>query len=298
MGGSIPAASPPRIVPLYAHHERRFEDYRYVYPVLSRRSGGLSIGVNLNPDKICNFDCVYCQVDRRIPGGTRFVGLPDLLRELEGLLRLAVSGQIFSTSRFRDTPPPLRRVNDIAFSGDGEPTSLRNFGQVVEACAAVKRRLDLPDVKLVLITNASLFQRPAVQQALEVLDRNQGEIWAKLDAGTDAYFRQIDRTPMPLARIVANITLVARRRPVVIQSLFLRWQGEPPTAQELAAYCDRLCEIQAGGGQIKLVQVYTVARRPAEDAVGALRDDEVDAIRDLVQTRTGLRAHSFYGMGG
>ena len=50
---------------LHSDHARLFEHNRFVYPVLSRRSGGISIGVNLNPDKICNFDCIYCQVDRR-----------------------------------------------------------------------------------------------------------------------------------------------------------------------------------------------------------------------------------------
>ena len=52
------------MLPLHTQHERRFEANRFVYPVLSRRSKGLSLGVNLNPDKVCNFDCIYCQVDR------------------------------------------------------------------------------------------------------------------------------------------------------------------------------------------------------------------------------------------
>ena len=55
-----------------------------------------------------------------------------------------------------------------------------------------ERRLD--QLKLVLITNASMFHREAVARALEVLDANNGEIWAKLDAGTEAYYQQVARS--------------------------------------------------------------------------------------------------------
>ena len=149
--------------PLHRHHERRFEGNRFVYPVISRRSRGVSIGVNLNPDKVCNFDCVYCQVDRTVAGDTRFVELERLLTELDETLALAVSGRLFETDKFRSVPPELRRLNDIAFSGDGEPTTHRNFDEIITACAEVKRRHGLDDVKMVLITNAQ--QAPSAARA-------------------------------------------------------------------------------------------------------------------------------------
>jgi wyosine [tRNA(Phe)-imidazoG37] synthetase (radical SAM superfamily) len=280
---------------LHTRHERRFEENRFVYPVLSRRSQGLSIGVNLNPDKICNFDCIYCQVDRTTQSETRFVETDALLAELDDMLGLVASGEIYQTEKYRDTPPELRRLNDIAFSGDGEPTTYRNFDELIAACAEVKRRHGLGDVKMVLITNASMFHRPHVKRGLEILDQNNGEIWAKLEAGTAEYFKLIDRTPIPFQQILDNIAAAARVRSVVIQSLFMCVAGEPPSAAELEAFCDRLCEITAAGGRLKLVQVYTVARRPAEGFVAPLADDEVDAIAALVQSRTGLPAAAFYG---
>lgn len=280
---------------LHTRHERRFEQNRFVYPVLSRRSGGISIGVNLNPDKVCNFDCIYCQVDRTRQSETRFVATGELLAELDATLELAASGELFQTEKFRHTPPELRRLNDIAFSGDGEPTTYKNFDELMDACAAVKRRHGLDSVKLVLITNASMFHRPHVQRGLAILDENNGEIWAKLEAGTDAYFKLVDRTPIPLRQIVENITTAARVRPLVIQSLFMRIHGDPPSPEEYEAYCDRLNEITAAGGKIKLVQVYTVARKPAEDYVQPLSDTEVDALVDRIVRRTGLAAQAFYG---
>lgn len=123
-----------RLLPLHERHERSFENNRLVYPVLSRRSGGLSIGVNLNPDKVCNFDCIYCQVDRTRQSETTFVEMPALLAELDAMLDLAASGKLFETEKFRDVPPALRRLNDIAFSGDGEPTTYRNFDEIIGAC--------------------------------------------------------------------------------------------------------------------------------------------------------------------
>jgi len=282
-------------LPLHTQHQRQFEANRFVYPVLSRRSEGISIGVNLNPDKICNFDCIYCQVDRSRQSETRFVGMEQLLGELDHMLDLAASGALFETEKFRSTPAPLRRLNDIAFSGDGEPTTYKNFDEIIARCAELKARHGLADVKMVLITNASMFHRPHVQRGLAIFDQNNGEIWAKLDAGTAEYFKLVDRTPIPFQQILDNITAAAKARPIVIQSLFMRVAGEPPTAAELEAYCDRLSEIIAAGGTIKLVQVYTVARKPTESYVSPLSNAEVDAIVTLVEQRTGLRAKAFYG---
>jgi len=283
------------ILPLHTQHARTFEDFRFVYPVLSRRSGGISIGVNLNPDKICNFDCIYCQVDRTRTSETTFVETDKLLAELDEMLRLVNSGDIFATEKFRDTPPPLRRLNDIALSGDGEPTTYRNFDEIISACAAVKRRHSLDGVKMVLITNASMFHRPHVQRGLAILDANNGEIWAKLEAGTDEYYHLIERTTIPFRQILDNITAAARVRPLVIQSLFMRVNNEPPSQVELEAFCDRLNEITTVGGQLKLVQIYTIARRPAESFVAPLSDSEVDSIVALVKERTRPNAIAYYG---
>lgn len=284
--------------PLHTQHQRSFESNRFVYPVLSRRSNGISVGVNLNPDKVCNFDCIYCQVDRTTTSETRFVEFDQLLEELRSVLETVASGSIYGHDKFRDVPPELRRLNDIAFSGDGEPTTYKNFDELMEACADVKAALGLDDVKLVLITNASMFHRPHVQRGLEVLDANNGEIWAKLEAGTEEYYKLIERTVIPFRQILENITAAAKLRPLVIQALFMRVGGEPPSQAELEAFCERLDEITRAGGKLKLVQVYTVARKPAESYVGALVDEEVDAIVDLVKRRTKLNAQAFYGTSG
>ena len=282
-------------LPQHQHHPRHWRESLYVYPVISRRSGGLSIGVNLNPDKACNFDCVYCQVDRTVAPRVRTVDVARVGQELSSMVALARSGELFQDASFADLPTDMRHIRDIAFSGDGEPTTCKEFLECVELVADLKRAAGLNDVKIVLITDACYLTRPQVAAGLALLDANHGEIWAKLDAGTEEYYRLVNRPNYPLSHVIENIIDAARRRPVVIQSLFMRLKGAGPGESELIAYTERLIEIAAAGGVIKYVQVYTVARRPAESYVTALSDGEVDHIVDLVRSRTGLPAEPYYG---
>ena len=269
-------------------HSRAWQANRYVYPVVSRRSKGISIGVNLNPDKICNFDCIYCSVERP----QRLTPAPDidlevLRAELGQMVSLARSGEIYRFDPFDRIPAELRRINDIAFSGDGEPTTCPQFGEVCRLAAELKEEAGLAEVKLVLITNATMFHRPAVQEALALLDRHNGEIWAKLDAGTETYYDLVDRTSVPFSRVLANLRWCAGVRPTVIQSLFMKVHGEGPSRGEIQAYIERLSEIERAGrsaaGNIKLIQLYTVARRTTEAYATALSVGELEEIRQQVR---------------
>jgi wyosine [tRNA(Phe)-imidazoG37] synthetase (radical SAM superfamily) len=285
-----------RRIPLVQRdHRRSFRENLYVYSVVSRRSKGISIGINLNPDKICNFDCIYCQVDRKTAPVVREVDMTRLRKELDDMLELVTSGDLYEMERFRDTPAALRRLNDIAFSGDGEPTTFPEFLEAVQMAAELKEQRNLFDVKLVLITNATMFHKPRVQEGLILLRAHNGEIWAKLEAGTEAYYQQIDRTTIPFQRVLDNITAEARRASLVIQAMFLRMKEHPPSEVELEAFCERLNDIIKAGGHIKLVQVYTVARVPAEEYVSPLTRGGVDDIVEMVKSRTGLVAEAFYG---
>ena len=277
-------------------HSRLFESNRYVYPVLSRRSGGISVGINLNPDKICNFDCIYCQVDRTVPPVLREVDEDRVIEELNALLGDTLSGRLYQHPAFRDIPDRLKRINDIAFSGDGEPTTYPRFREIVEKTADVKRTFDLPEVKITAITNCTRFHVPAVLDAFDVMHRNNGEIWAKLEAGTAEYYHLVERTRISFERIVDNLKLAARRWPLVIQSLFMRVHGRPPPDEEIAAFCNVLSDVLEQGGSLKNIQVYTVARKPAESYVTALSDAEVDRIAEITRENLpGIPVESFYG---
>lgn len=292
--GSKLGDSELRVLPQHIEHPRTYDENKFVYPVLSRRSRGISIGINLNPDKICNFDCVYCQVDRRSDAEVRFVETDRLISELDSTVKLVTSGALFDDPAFSSVPEPLRRLNDFAFSGDGEPTTLKNFSALVDRVAELKRRHGLHLVKLVAITNASRFHRSAVLNALERLVAAPGEVWAKLDAGTEEYYRLIERTPIPFARILENLETASKRFPLVIQSLFLRYAGEPPTSAEIEAYIGRLERIGAQG-RIDRVQIYTIARPPAESVVDALEDEQIDQIARRVRDRLPVPVETYHG---
>ncbi|MBT7171479.1 MAG: radical SAM protein, partial [Phycisphaerales bacterium] len=174
-------------------HRRQWLDCCYVYPVISRRSRGLSVGVNLNIDKRCNFACRYCQINRRLKREAFAVDIDVLEAELRAVLSSAADGTIWDEERFGATPEKFRRINDIAFSGDGEPTTVENFPQAVAAAAHVKAELGLDEVQIVIITNATRLGSETFATALEILRENNGHIWAKLDAGTDDYFQRVNR---------------------------------------------------------------------------------------------------------
>lgn len=275
-------------LPIVRDHARTFADFTYVYPVISRRSGGLSLGVNLNPDKRCNFDCIYCEVDRRVPGQAGAVDPTRLRTELVELVRAARSGELGQTPKFAEVADLTRDIRDIAFSGDGEPTMIPNFAACVEVVAAVRGEEGLTDTKLVLITDAAGLDKADVRRGLAVMDANHGEIWGKLDAGTEAYYRLVNRSYVRFDRILNNLQLTARQRPIVIQSLFLRVRGEVTPPAEVAAYCQRLNEIVRAGGKIKAVHAYTVARPTPEPWATKLNPTELEAIAAEIRQATSL----------
>lgn len=288
-----PAAIPNTLAAV-RDHTRVYKDFTYVYPVISRRSGGLSIGINLNPDKVCNFDCVYCEVDRKTPGKTTVVDLAQLREELTTLIHFARDGGLAREPKFNEVPLTLTQTpRDIAFSGDGEPTMLHNFDECVRVAAEVKRAEGLAATKLVLITDAAGLDTGSLKRGLALMDEHQGEIWAKLDAGTEDYYKRVNRTSVRLDRILHNLLVTARVRPIIIQSLFLRLHGQPMPPAELAEYCARLAELVHSGAQIREVHLYTIARPTPEPFCGKLTKAELEAMAQTVRQKTGLQVVTF-----
>lgn len=301
-------------ISLVQNHSRNFRENQYVYPVISRRSGGLSIGVNLSPTARCNFACVYCQVlgepeyrlmdlsqiiaegDRK-KDAHRFSPLVDLERletELRGTIGMAVDGSLFEDDWFSRTPPEKRPIRDIAFSGDGEPTLSAQFPEVVRRVAAIRKELCPTETKIVLITNGTTLSNERVRAALQTMLENNGEIWAKLDAGTPEHYQRISRSAVPYEKILSNLTTAAQQFPIVIQTCFLSLHGAGPDDREIRAYADRLRKILDAGGKILRLQIYTVARVTPDPGVKALDSARLDEIAETVRDATGLHVDAFY----
>jgi wyosine [tRNA(Phe)-imidazoG37] synthetase (radical SAM superfamily) len=265
---------------------------RFVYAVISSRARGLSVGVNLTPDRRCNFDCVYCEVDRKAPVRDRHLDVAAMAEELERTLTHIHQGQWLGPGGWRQMPTELLQLRHVALSGDGEPTLSPKFAEVVEAVIHVRARGQFPFFKLVLITNASGLDLPAVQAGLKLFIQDD-EIWAKLDGGSPAYLKRVNRPSVDLDKVFGNILLVGRQRPIVIQSLFPLLDGQEPADEEIDAYAARLQELKAGGAQISLVQVYSATRPTHNGACGHLPLKSLSKIAHKVRTATGLAVEVF-----
>ncbi len=272
---------------------RNFLQNRFVYCLISQRGRGLSIGVNLNPDIRCNFDCVYCEVNRQRPVPDTRVDLPVMMAELERTLTLAHAKRLRDIPAYRHTPEELLELKEVALSGDGEPTLSPQFTEIVREIIHLRARGVHPFFKIVLVTNATGLDLPDVQPGLLMLTATD-EIWAKLDGGTQAYLSRINQGDVSLEKILANILALARRRPVIIQSLFPLLPGdEEPPAEEIEQYALRLRELKEQGANIPLVQVYSAHRPAVRSACGHLPLRSLSRIAQRVRDVSNLRVEVF-----
>src|SRR5665213_2832844 len=269
-------------------YPRDFLENQFVYLVISPRAGGLSIGVNVNPVLKCTFQCLYCEIDRAEPAHASRFDVDRMVAELSGTFSLARSGGLRQRPRYANLPEDLLRVRHVALSGDGEPTLSRHFVEALETMVHFRVVGGLPFFKIVVVTNSTALDRPEVQHGLELLTR-EDEIWAKLDGGTQEYLNRLNGATIPLEKILGNILLVARQRPVVIQSLFPAIDGEPPSAREIMQYALRLKELKKAGAQISLVQIYSATRPMARTGCSHLPLKSLSQIAKTVRTVAGLR---------
>ena len=273
-------------------HPRSFLTNRFVYAVISQRAGGLSIGINMNPDQACNFDCVYCEVKRTGTHQGERVDIEVMSKELKNLLALLQLGKFHQLNGFTEIPKELLILKMVALSGDGEPTLCPNFFEIIQEVVRIRQNRQFPLFKMVLITNATGLHLPSVQKGLGLFTESD-EIWAKLDVGTQAYMEKINCAHLPLEKVLANILLVGRQRPIIIQSLFCSLDGKEPSDPEIEAYVQRLLELKNKGVKIILIQIYSVVREPAHKDCLPLPLARLSYIARCVRKITGLRTEVY-----
>ncbi len=235
-------------------HSRDSAGLTYVYPVVSRRAGGVSVGINLNVNNACNWACVYCQVPDLTRGGPPPIDLERLEAELRGFLHAATHGDFLE----RNAPPEARRLMDVAFSGNGEPTSAAEFDAAVERVERVLRDFGLLDsLKLRLITNGSLLHRPEVQRGIARIGAIDGEIWFKVDRATEEAIARVNGIRLAPEKIEAALLRCADLAPTWVQTCYFAIDGQESSEAEQAAY---LALIGAVRQKIKGVHLYGLAR--------------------------------------
>ncbi|MEH6650443.1 MAG: hypothetical protein V7707_10500 [Motiliproteus sp.] len=268
----------------YDSHSRLNEFDQLVYPVISRRSGGLSLGINLNPDKRCNFDCVYCQVERNEDLPIKEPSLKQIERELRHwLTAIAEEG-------YRGYP-----LKDIGLAGDGEPTTVRILPQVLQLLLDLKQEFKLAaEVKLVLFTNGTGLERKDLQPLWQPFYQAAGEVWCKLDYWDEQSLQQLNRTELRFDRLISKIKAFGSQYPLVLQSCFFSWQASEFDDDYYDRYIDLVQQLSDAGVQLEKIQAYTLARQPSEAEAKPWSDTEMDRLGVALRARLAMPVELFY----
>jgi len=239
-------------------HNRDVAGLKYVYPVISRRAGGLSVGINVNTNNACNWRCIYCQVPDLIRGAAPEMDFLLLESELRFFLREVVRGDFFDKFNVSQS---LRVIKDIAISGNGEPTSLKRFDKVIELVGKVALEMGVfPKSHFVLISNGSLINQPDVQVSLKNLNNYQGEVWFKLDSATEYGRRLINDSKLTTEKMINNLKVSTRLCATSIQTCMMDYLDEDKAKSEREAYIELLKSIKEEKIAIKKIMLYTLAR--------------------------------------
>jgi len=255
----------------WADHNRKFEDFRFVYPVISRRAKGLSIGINCTPNGMCSLDCVYCQVNKR-KISENIPSVDEIISELKEMLSIYHKTKL--SEHFPRVEEKNRILKDIALSGDGEPTLYPYFA---ELCKQLKDISEIP--KLVLITNA---------MHLEKISDFNGEIWGKLDAGTDEWLSFINRPQkkINMELIENNLKFAISKFPLRIQTMLCEVKGKTQNNAEIENYAKIVQRIyQTNPKNLLSIQLYSVVRQTAENSVKPLSREFLENVKGILQKK-------------
>ena len=265
-------------------HRRDIAGLTYIYPVLSRRAGGLSIGVNFNTNNACNWQCIYCQVPDLTIGAAPELDFGLLETELRTFLDQVQSGDFY---RNFQVPVDQRVIKDIAISGNGEPTSVPRFAEAVELIGNIATAAGLfPNSRYVLITNGSLVHQPKVQEGLKMLNKFGGEVWFKLDSATTAGRRLINKAGQGIDASLHNLILAADCCRTKVQICLVDIDRQGFVEQEKRALLNALKTVKQKS-KIREIMLYTIARpsmQPEAGRLGIMPEPVMRAFADDLRT--------------
>ena len=267
-------------------HRRDRAGLRYVYPVVSRRAGGVSVGINLNVNNACNWACLYCQVENLTRGGPPAIDLDLLESELAGFLDDALHGDFMQ----RQVAESERRLVDVAFSGNGEPTSADEFPDAVRIVRRVLEQYGLAGkIPLRLITNGSLLYRQRVQEGIRLIGETPGEIWFKIDRASAAGIAEVNQVPGDADRVQRNLRLCCGLAPTWVQTCWFAIDGKAPDLAERDAYCALLAPLASELAGIHLYGLARPSLQPAAPRLSRIADQELKNFAQEVEKKTGIR---------
>ena len=261
------------------NHSRDIVGLKYIYPVLSRRAGGLSIGVNFNANNACNWRCIYCQVPDLTVGSAPKMDFQLLEDELRFFLAIVLHGDFYQQFQVEENQ---RVIKDIAISGNGEPTSLKAFAKAVELIGRVATEFGVfPNSNYVLITNGSLIHQPKVQSGLKVLKAYNGEVWFKLDSATDEGQILINNAQQSCQSHVENLLLAAQNCLTKLQICLIDYDGNGLLKKEKLAFLKLLATIKTANISLQQVMLYTIARPSLQPEASRLAPLPIEVLNEF-----------------
>ena len=258
-------------------HSRELSGLKYIYSVISRRAGGLSIGVNLNINNACNWQCIYCE----IPNLTRGSPPPIELDVLENELRFFLHEIIHGDYMEKNVAIEDRHLKDIAFSGNGEPTSAEEFPQVILIVKKILEEFNLlHKIKIRLITNGSLMHKESVLEGIQVLASMNGEVWFKVDAALEESTKLINQVNIKPQQAIDRLKRCSEICPTFVQTCIFTIDNKEPNNKEIDAYIKL---IDSAKKSIKGVHLYGIARpsmQPEAYRLGRVNINVLENIAD------------------
>ena len=258
-------------------HSRELSGLKYIYSVISRRAGGLSIGVNLNVNNACNWQCIYCE----IPNLTRGSPPPIELNLLEEELRFFLHEIIHGDYMEKNVSAEDRHLKDIAFSGNGEPTSAEEFPEVILIVKKILEEFNLlHKIKIRLITNGSLMHKTSVIKGVEMLKGMNGEVWFKVDSATEESIKTINQVNLKAHQILERLRNSINVCPTFMQTCIFTIDGKGPSEKDVDAYLQLVGEVKT---DIQGVHLYGLARPSLQPQAKSLGRISEEALEDIAK---------------
>ena len=256
-------------------HSRELSGLKYIYSVISRRAGGLSIGVNLNVNNACNWQCIYCEIPNLTRGSPPPIELNLIEEELRFFLREIIHGDYME----KNVSAEDRHLKDIAFSGNGEPTSAEEFPEVILIVKKILEEFNLlHKIKIRLITNGSLMHKTSVIKGVEMLKEMNGEVWFKVDSATEESIKTINQVNLKAHQILERLRNSINVCPTFIQTCIFTIDGKGPSEKDVDAYLQLVGEVKT---DIQGVHLYGLARpslQPQAKSLGRISDEALEDI--------------------
>ena len=253
----------------------------YIYPVISRRMGGLSIGVNFNTSNACNWRCIYCQVPDLKIGAAPKMDFELLEQELRSFLIDVKEGDFYD--RYH-VPADKRIIKDIAIAGNGEPTSLKNFDVAVELIGKIATEAGIfPDSHYVLITNGSLIHQTNVQAGLSTLKAYGGEVWFKFDSATEEGRALINHASQSSKTSLNNLLLSASLCPTKLQICLVDYDEQGFSSKERLAFIDLFKTLKQLDCPLEDILLYTIARPSLQPEATRIRPLDTQLLNDFAE---------------